>query len=600
MNRQRLIIGVTAVLTLGLASSLPGQNNIGFYTPSSVTGQLQLTRTVVFSQVAGQGALRSDSAASSGPETTKFKQVLPPPRRLLPPSGTVRPAPAFPAAAPLGAVFSSSSNGFDGLTHYDQRMANSGNQFSLEPPNPSIAVANGMILEGVNDAVRVFSTAGLPLSNPVASNQLFGVGPAIDRTQTPNVYGVYTTDMRVFYDPDTSRWFVIQRSQDEDAQGNPENDSHLYIAVSQTSNPTGTYNIYVMDTANGSNPGCPCVDDYPQIGADRYGIYISANEYSLQDPTSPYFNDVMILAISKTDLAVGRPSPSSVRFIVPYIYGYEFAIQPATTSPDSSSFIASGGVEFLTSSIPNGYDNALSLWGITNTASLNSANPNLTLYQSLISTLPHVPPPYAAPQLSGAITSGTSLEGLDAGYFSDSRVLSTAYAGGRLYVTMASAVFDASGSNAAGGLYIVLSPTWRGGILSATSPVKQGYLFATGNHILRPAISVNAQGKGAIAFTLVGNSYFPSAAWVGIDLTAGTPTGIQIARTGFLPEDGFSGWGSNAVCPTCSGFGIARWGDYSTAVTAPDGSTWFVSEYIPNSPRTPLANWGTYIQQWVP
>jgi hypothetical protein len=499
---------------------------------------------------------------------------------------------AGPAAAGIG---------FDGMTHSDQRLADSGNQFSLEPPNPSIAVANGYVLEGVNNAVRVFSTTGGPLIPTISSNQLFGLGPTIDRTRTPNVYGVFVTDMRVFYDQDISRWFVLQRSQDNDTAGNLRSDSHIYLAVSQTADPTGTYNIYVMDTANASNGGCPCLDDFPQIGSDRYGFYISANEYSIIDPYNPFFNDAVVLAISKADLAAGTAAPKASRFIVPYFTGYEFAIQPATTPPGASPFLASGGVEFFVSSYAVGYDNNLALWALSNTASLQNANPTMLLTRTTVSTLLHTLPPGGVAQRPGTLTLGNALELIDAGYFSDSRVLSTSYSGGRLFVTLASSVADANNNQVAGGLYVVFAPTLRNGVLSATPPVKQGYLAATNNHILRPAISVNPQGRGAIAFTLVGPDYYPTAAFVSIDInTSAPPSAIQIAGAGVLPEDGFSGYGPIPACPTCNGNGIARWGDYSTAVTSTDGSIWLVSEYIPNLPRTPLANWGTFISQYLP
>jgi hypothetical protein len=493
--------------------------------------------------------------------------------------------------------------GFNGLTHSDQRLADSGNQFSLEPPNPSIAVANGYILEGVNNAVRVFSTFGAPLIPTISANQVFGLGPTIDRTRTPNVHGVFTTDMRVFFDQDTSRWFVLQRSQDVDSAGNLLSDSHIYLAVSQTADPTGTYNIYVMDTARAGDPlsGCPCLGDYPQIGSDRYGLYISANEYSIIDPNNPSFNGAVILAISKADLAAGIAAPKASRFIVPYFTGYEFTIQPATTPPGASPFLASGGVEFFVSSYAVGFDNNLALWALSNTASLQTASPTMLLTRTTVSTLSHVHPPGGVVQRSGTLTLGSALELIDAGYFSDSRVLSTSYSGGRLFVTLASTVVDANNNQVAGGLYVVFAPTFRNGVLSATPPVKQGYLAATNNHILRPAISVNAQGRGAIAFTLVGPDYYPTAAFVSIDInTPAPPSAIQIAGAGMFPEDGFSGYGPLPACPTCSGNGIARWGDYSTAVTSTDGSIWLVSEYIPNLPRTPLANWGTFISQFLP
>ena len=104
---------------------------------------------------------------------------------------------------------------------------------------------------------------------------------------------------------------------------------------------------------------------------------------------------------------------------------------------------------------------------------------------------------------------------------------------------------------------------------------------------------MNAQGRGAIAATLVGPDYFPSAAFLPID-TLTTASAIQIAGAGTAPEDGFTGYRS-APFP-----GIARWGDYSAAVVSTDGSIWMTAQYIPNLPRTPLANWGTFVMRYVP
>ncbi len=611
MKTRIVLLG--AVLSAGAALFAQNQTT---YSGAVVTGQLQLFTTTTLSRIGTTFTSQltfSSNLLTASPEQPRVVPRLPPPppvaksqpgalasvqvaaHSLARSSGTdsISAGPSIITAAPVNV-------GFNGLTHSDQRQANSGNQFSLEPPNPSIAAANGYILEGVNNAVRVYSASGAQLTATIASNQLFGLPPAIDRTKTPNVYGVFTTDMRVFFDQDISRWFVLQRAEDEDTFGNFLSSSHIYLAVSQTADPTGAYNIYVMDTSNRGNLGCPCLDDYPQIGADRYGFYISADEYNISDPNNPFFNDAVLLAISKADLAAGNPTPKSSRFVMPYSTGYEFAVQPASTPPGASPNLASGGVEFLVSSYSVGFDSNLALWALTNTASLQGASPSLLLTRTTVPTLSHTVPPNSVSQRSGPLTLGLTLESIDAGFFSDSRVISAVYSGGRLFVTLASAVLDANNNQVVGGLYVVFAPTLRNGVLSATPPSKQGYLSATNNHILRPAIAVNSLGRGAIAFTLVGPDYYPSAAFVSIDITSSAPSAIQIAGAGVLPEDGFSGYGPLPACPTCNGNGIARWGDYSTAVTSTDGSIWLVSEYIPNLPRTPLANWGTFISQFLP
>src|SRR5262249_38972609 len=149
--------------------------------------------------------------------------------------------------------------------------------------------------------------------------------------------GVFPTDMRVFYDQTISRWFILQRAQDFDIVGNPLNSSRLYIAVSQTADPTANYNIYTMDTTDLQNPGCPCLADYPQIGADQYGFYISSNEFNTFTQS---FVNAQILALSKSSLASGATTPTASRFVLPFTTGYEFAIQPASTPPGASYFLA--------------------------------------------------------------------------------------------------------------------------------------------------------------------------------------------------------------------------------------------------------------------
>ena len=70
---------------------------------------------------------------------------------------------------------------FDGLNHRQQRLANGGNQFSVEPPDQGLCVGNGFVMETVNDVIRVFDTAGNPLTGVVDQNSFYGYPPAINR-----------------------------------------------------------------------------------------------------------------------------------------------------------------------------------------------------------------------------------------------------------------------------------------------------------------------------------------------------------------------------------------------------------------------------------
>ena len=586
------------ILGASLSASLPAQPTQTHYpAPKNITGQLTLSGTVNLLQTAqaaqALGGIPSRSLGAATSSQTKPAPLHPPIGWHPAPIGSQ--TPTGTGSVPMQSMTIGTTNTFGllGLTHFDQRNANGGNQFSVEPPNPSIAVGNGMVLEGVNNAVQVYTTSGTPLLPAVlSSNQVFGVLAAINRTTGFN--GVFPTDMRVFYDQTLNRFFIIQRSQDNDSAGNNLDSSHLYIAVSQTGDPTGTYNIYVMNTTNLTNRGCPCYPDYPQIGADEYGFYISTNEFNT---TFNNFVDAQILAIAKASFAANSAAPTMLQYLLSDFSGYEFAIQPVTTPFGASYYLASGGLEyFVSTNGSSSQDSSLAVWAMTNTSSLGTASPSLSLTRINTSILTYtIPGP--ATQMAGPLPYGSTLvppglvANLDGG---DSRVLSAFYSGGRIYATWGTRATDELGNNVDGGAYVILSPTFRNNVLNA--PVlRQGYLLVQKNHLLRPALAITAQGRGAITMTLVGPSYFPSAAFVPIN-TYSTGTSLQLVAAGAGPEDGFTGYPNEGFPIT----GIARWGDYNTAAVASDGSIWMTTEFIPNAPRTTLANWGTFIAQFIP
>lgn len=600
-----------AYSTLAACGILIAQNQTT-YTGANITGQLTLVRTVDVLQaasrttttlLASRPARLFEQHNAWNPEYAEdpprlLKRFRPsfsqdeldtPPWRSL--AITTQPLREIGTVMGLPVNANTTSFGFSGLTHADQRLANGGNQFNVEPPNPSIAVANGYILQGVNNAIQVYSTSGSPvLPKVLSTNELFGVPAAINRLTGVN--GVFPTDMRVFHDQTINRWFVLQRAQDYDQFGNTLPSSHMYLAVSQTPNPAGVYNIYSIETTDAGRPGCPCVADYPQIGADQHGFYISTGEYNV---FSEYFINAQIHAISKASLAAGAATPTTYRFTLPFTTGYEFSIQPATTPPGSQFFASNNGIEYLVSSFARaGEDSNLAIYAIHNTGSLATANPSLTLTQLIVPVISYTAPDVAL-QRPGALPYGStfsppgSLAFLDGG---DPRVQALSYAGGRLYTSLATQLTDETGRRVVGGAFVILSPTFRNGLLAA--PVlRQGYFAVKNNHLLRSGIAVNAQGRGVIAATLVGPDYYPSAVYLPLDLMTG-PASVQLTGFGAGPQDGFTGY------PGGFGAGVARWGDYTTAFVSADGAVWSTAEYIPNAVRTERANWGTYITRFVP
>ena len=124
----------------------------------------------------------------------------------------------------------------------------------------------------------------------------------------------FVTDPSCLYDAATGRFFVTVLTLETFPNGAYTTVNHLDTAVSQTADPTGLWTIYRTDVTNdgtntgGVNPG-PYLGDYPHIGADANGFYITTNAY-------PWccngFSGAQIYAFSKAQLAAGAANVTMV------------------------------------------------------------------------------------------------------------------------------------------------------------------------------------------------------------------------------------------------------------------------------------------------
>src|SRR5882757_3255301 len=191
----------------------------------------------------------------------------------------------------------------NGINHFEQRfVAGGGNQFSIEPPDQGLCVGNGFVLETVNDTLQIFDTAGNPLITPTGLNSFYGYAPAIDRTKSPLHFGPSITDPSCIFDGATQRWFHVVLTLDRAVNTSQalNGNNHLDVAVSVTADPTGAWNVYSLPVQDDGSQGTPdhhcvqrqgkilvhgpCLGDYPHVGADLNGFYITTNEFSLAGP----------------------------------------------------------------------------------------------------------------------------------------------------------------------------------------------------------------------------------------------------------------------------------------------------------------------------
>ncbi|HEU0026342.1 MAG TPA: hypothetical protein VFQ25_04440 [Ktedonobacterales bacterium] len=610
-NRRTLLLGLSFLTVFALVGSGV------FFVRSTIAHAAAPSSGAVSVTYVGSTSL--NVSGSSSQATNTGNEFGPDADENVPRNATTQNAAgSAPSTAGFSVVTDAAQPGFAGINHFQQRTAGTGSyagtQFSLEPPDQGLCVGNGYVLEAVNDALRVYSATGAALTTTVALNQFYGLAPSIIRTASP-VYGPFTSDPKCYFDPSTSRWFVslleIDANPNTGALG-PR--AHEYIAVSQTANPTGKWNVYNFDTTddgqNGtpSNPGCPCFGDQPLIGADANGFYVTTNEFPI---STSGFNGAQVYAISKAGLETGHSTAgvhiNAGALPTPDRGGVWYSVQPATTPPGGAYESANNGTEYFLSALQfsnaTQVDNRVAVWALTNTGSLGSKNPSVALAAPYLVTGESYANPSAADQKAGLTPLADAVHAPEGHLASnDDRMNQVVYANGKLYAGLNTAIATPANPNSVGIAYWAITPSDPNGALSA-SISSQGYVAVNGADVIYPSIGVNAAGQGVMTFTLTGHDYYPSAAYYKLGDSV-----VHIAASGVGPEDGFTAYAA------FGGTGTYRWGDYSAAVAGSDGSIWMAVEYIGQScsdaefnkdttcggTRTYYANWGTFISHVTP
>jgi hypothetical protein len=545
--------------------------------------------------------------------------------------------------------------GFDGLNLFQQRYARRGNQFTVEPPDQALCVGNGYVVEAVNDVFNVYNASGqsvLPdntstnvvsgfptdVNHAVDLNSFYGYAAAVNRTT--GVRAQFVTDPTCVYDAATQKFFLAVLTLETFPNGRFTHVNHLDLAVSQTSNPAGTWNIYRIDVTNdGTNTGgvnpCPCLGDYPHIGADANGIYVTTNSYPW---CCDGFSGAQLYAFSKAQLAAGAATVTMQHIDTSGMVNAAsdagstqpgFTVWPAH-SPGTTSFdLNAGGTEYLLSS--NAADEAthpvagtggnytssqIVVWSLTNTSSLNTASPNVTLSNKILAVSQYAIPSKMKQTGSGSAPMTTAPQGycindtstnwatatahgtgcwqllfnppapahnevISTPDSNDTRMQQVMFANGKIWGALDTAV-TIGGVNRAGIAWYVVKPDVSSGSLAAKVAI-QGITGMAGTDLTYPAIGVTASGRGVIAMTLSGDSTFPSAAYASIDASAGVGD-IHVAADGLAPDDGFTSYKAQVGNPPRT-----RWGDYGAA-SVDGNSIWISSEYIAHA--CSYADWG--------
>jgi IPT/TIG domain len=201
-----------------------------------------------------------------------------PPRTMVgvPPLGE---DPVAQTSAPTAAMPASTTS-FEGL----------GNVDGYVPPDTNGDVGPNNYVETVNAAFAVYDKSGTKLYGPADINTLWsGFGGLCQDTDDG--------DPVVQYDQLADRWVISQFAFALDGFGDPVGPYYQCVAVSTTSDPTGSYYRYAFLISNTK------LDDYPKIGVWPDGYYMSVNEFD--DSCGLCFAGVGAVAFDRASMLAG-------------------------------------------------------------------------------------------------------------------------------------------------------------------------------------------------------------------------------------------------------------------------------------------------------
>jgi hypothetical protein len=529
---------------------------------------------------------------------------------------------------PIMLVDDSSMNlGFDGLDSYDSwnlnaiTNASTPGNLSAEPPDQALCVGGGYAVEAINDALVVYNTsdnsvAAGPISLYTAMGVSLDAQPAgCDLHSTgPNACALdAVADPRCIYD--SGKFFVTATHIAYDGSA-----SDLRLLVLQAGSTSGT--AYVIPTTNNgtdystepNDPGCPCYQDQPLLGADGNNIYISGNEFTLSSTSA--FDGAYIYAVPKSELTSGPPVSNLSSFA--WLSVNAASVSPSI-SPNGAYDTDNGGTEFFLFSLAGATtpQKKIGVVVLVGTCAIPSIVPTsgcpLDVGGKVARTKAYALSPSASeasgPNPYGQSLSVSTVPQLDTG---DQRMQQVVYTGGKLYGALTTGI-TVGGQLQSGILWMSATPRVRVKIKRNTGAIKvkvgaklkSGYIAASGYDLFYPSIAATPSGSVTIAFDISSPSIWPSIGYANV--IGGADQNAHLTAAGIGPDDGFTAY------PPYSN-GVGRWGDYTAATIDESGNFWFGAEYIAQTcdsteyagddtcggTRSPYTNWATRITKITP
>jgi len=546
--------------------------------------------------------------------------------------------------------------GVKGLNAVDSATANvnaGGPGLDIEPSDQGLCAGNGYVVESDNiGEIQIFNTGLNRVGSVVSLDSVMGLSGLSGSDGKGWSSG---GDISCVYDPSNGgHWFITEIVSASTEAGTSTtgpgpfggcfagvpNTCYEGIAVSQTNDPFGAYNVYFLNAnynpseSTGPGPGGTLLNDFAKIATSQDAFLIFYDEFPLYGG----FNGAQEFAFNKTAMETGlAPTDPSFNVAIenmgtintpdgtcnvgqgpgPCWYSV-IPVEPPDASQWDNSF---GGSAFMLAALDfNGLgDSRVAAFDWTGLSDLASSGCSScsgiqfggTLFKGTEFYYGEGTNAFNGAQKVGPIPLGSECQyaGLLAGKThgnpnkgglatcpegpiatNGDNFTQASQANGELWSSLSTAVVQNYNGLAQNSEVHQGVAWWEIGTSAFDSGRSltldgQGYVSATHEDLEMSSVAAGDNGSVLLDFTLSGNGglhnadgggYFPSTAWT--SLSGGTTGVIHVADLGQAPQDGFSEYQGYSGNAT-NPQTRPRWGDYSAAVWY-NGAFYFAGEYI--------------------
>jgi hypothetical protein len=473
------------------------------------------------------------------------------------------------------------------------------------PPDMALAASTGFVLQGVNTQWEVLDTSGnVQPGWPVSAQSFFGVpdmrGATGQLCDTAHKSQPFLSDPRALYDPIDHRFWAAMLQVSNGLGLNMigcDFKSVYYIAVSQTNDPRGDWNVYEFNMSLDGQFAA----DFTQIGINHDAIYFSANMFGPSTGLNGgFYAEVFEANKAKMERGQGgftadgffnmqATGPGTTAATGPFIAD---TVQPAINTDNSGG---SGEVFADTLDGPdpvNGHFcgffgggaaqscSGLALWRMTNPTGHDRGGAAPRFTGTYVPTKPFVATPSFSVIAADQPSCNQCVDSLDLRITATPQIRN-----GVLY-----AAWETGLNN---GTQTVPSIEWAqiGPSGSKRDSNGNGYYNLSGDTAVSfPSLMPDAHGNVVMLFERMSHTIFPETRYIvksGEGQFHGTGTLLKAGENSYRPQ----------LCGTAA-LPVCRWGDFSASSFDGAGGIWFAGEYAntlnlgaPQNGR----NWGTWI-----